>query len=241
MYRIESNRVHPFDLAYGTDTSGFVSSKELPQSEHSSDVTHFYWGAQPSVVRAALATLPSLETFTFIDLGCGKGRPLFVATEFPFRAIIGVELSPTLAEIARLNADIVGKMHPGRTRARIETGDAGNYHFPPGNIVLFLYNPFGEGIMSRVVAGVEAAIAAERRSIYIVYQNPVFGTHFDASPDLKRYYAANILYIYEERGFGPDITDAVVIWQGGSLTQPRLGANARIVVSRPGHRAEVAD
>src|SRR5690242_5062036 len=37
--------------------------------------------------------------FTFIDLGSGKGRTLLMASDYPFRAIIGVELLPALHQI----------------------------------------------------------------------------------------------------------------------------------------------
>jgi tRNA G46 methylase TrmB len=52
---------------------------------------------------AALRDLPLVHTqnggagggaysqYTFIDVGSGKGRVLFVAAEYPFRKVIGVE------------------------------------------------------------------------------------------------------------------------------------------------------
>ncbi len=162
-----------------------------------------------------------------------------VAAEFPFRDIIGVELSPPLTEIARKNVALVEKQHPGRTRIRIEISDAGAYCLPPGNVVLFLYNPFGEEIIRKVVTGIETAQDAESRTIYVVYYNPVFGACFDASPALKRYYAASIPYAREERGYGPDTADPVVIWQGGGLARPFSGADAPIVITNPGVRAEL--
>jgi SAM-dependent methyltransferase len=99
-------RIHPFDLLYRTDTSGVAPLPNIPGQE--AILTHAvdYAGSQPSVLRLALKDLLPLDTYTFIDLGCGKGRALLVASEFPFRAIIGVELSSRLAEIARRNAEI---------------------------------------------------------------------------------------------------------------------------------------
>src|SRR5580704_1717125 len=44
-----------------------------------------------------------LSEFTFLDLGSGKGRTLLMASDYPFRRIIGVELLPSLDEIAREN------------------------------------------------------------------------------------------------------------------------------------------
>jgi len=161
LYRIGLNRPHPFDRVNGTDTGGVATSG-------GTKVDHPYWGAPPSVVRAALSKLPSLETFTFIDLGCGKGRPLFVATEFPFRRILGVDLSPSLVKIAQINAAIMERRYPAWTRVEAVAEDATTFRLPPGDIVLFLYNPFGEEIMVKVVAQVEAALAAESRTIFVV-------------------------------------------------------------------------
>ncbi len=62
---------------------------------------NLYIGSQPSIMRRALSALGPVERYDFLDLGCGKGRALIVAAEFPFRAITGVELSPALAAIAR--------------------------------------------------------------------------------------------------------------------------------------------
>ena len=40
---------------------------------------------------------------TFIDIGSGKGRALLLASEYPFRRIIGIELLPDLNRIAQEN------------------------------------------------------------------------------------------------------------------------------------------
>ena len=47
----------------------------------------------------ALATQVDLEfpRFVFIDLGSGKGRTLLMASDYPFRRIVGVELLPCAA------------------------------------------------------------------------------------------------------------------------------------------------
>jgi hypothetical protein len=41
--------------------------------------------------------------FVFIDLGSGKGRTLLMASDYPFRRIVGVELLPALHQIAQEN------------------------------------------------------------------------------------------------------------------------------------------
>jgi len=233
-------RAHPFDLAHGIDASGFASKEELDSSLPGVAPSQPYGASQPSSLRAALATLPRLETCIFLDLGCGKGRPLFVASEFPFRGILGVELSPSLATVARKNAARIARRYPARTCVRIEVGDASVHPLPAGDFVLFLYNPFSPELTSLLVTRLEAALAAEPRSLYVVYCNPVFGAAFDASPLLTRRFARMVPYAQEELGYGPDVEDAVVVWQGGNAPPPVTRADARIIITKPGVRAELA-
>src|ERR1700684_3764655 len=49
-----------------------------------------------------------LQEFTFIDVGSGKGHTLLMASDYPFRRIVGVELLPALHHRALEN---IGKYH----------------------------------------------------------------------------------------------------------------------------------
>src|SRR3984957_17090364 len=98
--------VHPFDERFGVETSGLIY--ELP-SGHQHDLhNNGYFAVAPSVfhsiMRAMLEQLHlDFQRFRFVDLGSGKGRALLLASDYPFREIIGVELSPELDQIARAN------------------------------------------------------------------------------------------------------------------------------------------
>ena len=184
LYTSGWDRRHPFDRLNGTSTRGMVPIEDLDISDAERMGAHCYGGSQPGVLRAALNALPALDGFSFVDLGCGKGRPLFVASEFPFRAILGVELSPQLAGIAIKNAVIMQLRHPDRVPVQVVIGDASTWPLPAGDVVLLLYNPFGEALIRKVVEGVEDALAAQQRSLFVVYYNPVYGECFDTSPKL---------------------------------------------------------
>lgn len=211
---------HPFDRTHGTDTSGFASANELPRSEHAPNDGPYwgshYWGSQPSFVRSAIAALPSQQPFMFIDLGCGKGRALLVASEFHFRSIVGVELSRTLATIARRNAQIIKTRFPDRTDIVIREGDACAFQIPSGNIVVYLYNPFGEGVLLKVIAALEAAIAAEQREVYVVYMHPSLSDCIDASSVFKRFFETRVDFAPEERGYGDISEGKFIIWRAAS-------------------------
>jgi SAM-dependent methyltransferase len=223
------DRIHPFDRDHGTDTSGFLASEDLPAVAARSSATS-YGGSQPSILRAALRTIPDVDRSSFLDLGSGKGRALFVAAEFPFREIVGVELSPDLAQIARSNAAIVARRYPERTAVQVVEGDASAFPLPQGNLVIFMYHPFRTELVVQVVRAIEDAIAAGGRRVYVVYCNPVEGPCFDSSPHLRRHFAQSIPYHPSELGYGPDESDAIVIWQGGDAPPSEWPRNLPIVL-----------
>lgn len=240
LYGSKWDRKHPFDRAYGTDTSGFLCGEEILTGHPAEDHGSPYAGVQPSILRTALATLPGIGNSTFIDLGCGKGRPMLVASEFPFRDIVGVELSPALAEVARKNAVAIGRRYPNRTPIRVEMGDATIFPMPHGDVVLFIYNSFDRELMEKVVKNVESALTTDsRRGIFIVSCNPVSGDCFDASPMLARRFAQTLAYAPEERDYAEDSEDAIIIWQGGNAAPPAARADGKIVIVKERWRAEL--
>lgn len=235
------DRWHPIDRTLGTDTSGTVAADQL--SDHPDIVSHavLYAGSQPSVMRQALATLPDVGGATFIDLGCGKGRGLVVASELPFARVIGVDMSEPLVAIARRNASIVRRQCPARPPIDAIVGDASRFALPSGDLVIYLYHPFDATLMTHVVSGIDAALAAEPRRLFVVYCNPVAGHCFDASPRLTRCFAETIPYSVEDRGFGPDENDAVIIWRdrAGATSLPDPALDVEIVVEPPQLRASL--
>ena len=87
-----------------------------------------YAPTMPSALTQALAPLPiQHQDFTFIDIGCGKGRALLIAAQFPFRHLLGVEISTELVK-ARLRAglsqaELAQRMGTSQsTIARLESG-----------------------------------------------------------------------------------------------------------------------
>jgi SAM-dependent methyltransferase len=117
------DREHPCERAPGLRTSGTLSGFSLRPGEPRDVPTTIYSAAQPCILRQALATIPDPQHRHFLDLGCGKGRPLLVATESRFAAIIGVELSPTPSRIARSHADVFLRVYPDRAPIGVVLGD----------------------------------------------------------------------------------------------------------------------
>ncbi len=183
--RIYGARRHPFDVANGTDTSGFIAAENLAPNAAAAAQMNPYAGSQPSIVRASLALLLDHQDYAFVDLGCGKGRPLIVASGFAFHRLVGVEITPRLAEIARANAAVIAARHPDRPPIEIEVSDAPKVEPPAGEVVYFLYHPFPRSVTAALVATLERQLASGRlRHFFLIYYDPVWGDIMDASPSL---------------------------------------------------------
>jgi SAM-dependent methyltransferase len=123
----------------------------------------------------ALSTLVGIDfrTFTFIDLGSGKGRTLLMASDYPFRRIVGVELLPALHEAAVEN--IRKYRNESQKCFAIEAicGDATESSFPAEPIILFLFNPLPEAGLRRVFENLGRSLSEHPREVYVLYHNPL--------------------------------------------------------------------
>lgn len=179
----DNTRAHPFDVAYGTETGGLVwgESLERPRSRDAAYWATGYYGISPSAFTAALERLGlslglDWGEYSFVDVGCGKGRGMMLALRFPFRRVLGVELSPELAGVAAANLErFRAPWRQVGVLAEVVAGDATAFALPDGPLVLFLYHPFAAPVMTRFLAHVREALERERREVYLLYANPELG------------------------------------------------------------------
>ncbi|MGA8214719.1 MAG: class I SAM-dependent methyltransferase [Candidatus Sulfotelmatobacter sp.] len=119
--------------------------------------------------------------FIFIDLGSGKGRTLLMASDYPFRRIVGVELLPALHQAAEEN---LGKYRSESQKCfALESicGDATEFPLPAEPMVLYLFNPFPESGLKRMMANLERSLQAHPRAVYVLYHNPLLEHVLSAS------------------------------------------------------------
>jgi SAM-dependent methyltransferase len=180
--RVEDWSERRLDRRYGTDTAG-TSRKAVPEGFEGRP----YEPVTPwSFRRTIRAAHLDPRRYTFVDYGSGKGRAVLLAAELGFRRSIGVELQPSLHEIALSNGRAFRRARPTAGRIEFVLGDATAYR-PPADedAVLFFYNPFGEALMERTLATLaEVQRAAPRRRI-IAYRNPVHAAVLERSRGLE--------------------------------------------------------
>ncbi len=131
-------------------------------------------------------TQVDLRDLVFVDLGSGKGRTLLMASDYPFRRIVGVELLPALHLIAQEN---LSKYHSEEQKCfalEAVCDDAREFVFPAEPLVLYLFNPFPEAGLRRVLANLEESLRANPRSLYVLYHNPLLEHVLAQSSTLRK-------------------------------------------------------
>lgn len=114
----------------------------------------------------------NLTDFTFIDLGSGKGRTLLMASEYPFRRVLGVELLPALHEIAKRNlAQFKSSAQKCFVMESI-CADATSFVFPDDPLIVYLFNPFPESGLRRALMNLQVCRARSSGPVYLIYHNP---------------------------------------------------------------------
>jgi len=124
--------------------------------------------------------------FVFVDLGSGKGRTLLMASDYPFRRVVGVELLPALHQAAQEN---LGKYRSESQKCfALETicADASEFAFPAEPTVLYLFNPFPEAGLKRMIANLEQSLVEFPRAVYVLYHNPLLEPVLSGSAFLWR-------------------------------------------------------
>jgi len=174
--------VHPFDKKYGLDTGGYLGPEELVKGHPSDAHNHGYSAIAPSVFYHACrrwrATLPlvagRVEGYRFVDVGAGKGRAILLASELPFRRIIGVELSEELAHQAQRNVARWNRVTRSRERPTIRVihGDALEFQWPRSPLLVYMYNPFSCSLVAQLAANLASAARSGSSLVDLLYVNP---------------------------------------------------------------------
>ena len=175
-----ANRHAPdaFDARYGVDTA-----RVEPLWKFKIDSPNVYGRYQTrdeeEIVEALRLVGEDPRGFTFVDLGCGKGRAMIVAANLGYKQVVGVEFADGLVKIARTNL--------AKTRtsnAVVIHADAADFVFPDGDMVVYLYNPFPQEVLRKVVANLQKCRSSR---LYVVYMMPEWTEVLDSSGFLRRF------------------------------------------------------
>lgn len=199
-------RARRFDRRNGIETSQVVPVSEILDVDQSlaSHAVHYEPSTLPKFERAMRAVAIDHSRYTFIDYGSGKGRVLLLAAQYPFRRVIGVEMSAALNAVAAANIESYGQRNRLASGIELVCADAREYAVPDGDAVAYFYNPFDERVMRDVRDRLLQDIAMVPRSLVVIYVNPLHRQLFDE--------ARTLTIVRDE--------PALVVYRGGISERP---------------------
>jgi SAM-dependent methyltransferase len=139
-----------WDRAHNVDTSGQIDLESLEVvGENRSSGTSIR-STSPKAFRLLAGFFPADKSdYTFLDVGCGKGRVVLLASQLGFNRVIGLEFSPWAAEVAKNNIRMFSGNRAGLGSCSIVVADALNYELPNEPLMLFVAIPFRPELLER--------------------------------------------------------------------------------------------
>lgn len=197
---------HPFDLRHGVDTSGLIAGTRLASGQANDSHNTAYWGTAPSLLRDTIghwiptiaATPFPLESYTFIDIGSGKGRVLMLASEYAFQRVVGIELSPRLVAIAQKNLAIWLASPRLCMDITALNADALELPLPDTPTLIYLFHPFDAPVVQLFLDRLHQRSLTRSTPIDLIYANPQHANLFEATPNMDLLHIGEAPFTAEE-------------------------------------------
>jgi hypothetical protein len=155
---------------YGIDVSGYVYLEDMGVEIRD---RVWYHPSEWLGLRRAIHGLGVGGDDVLIDIGSGKGGAVFVAARyFPFKRVIGVEISEDLNRIAREN--VAGNLPDLRCKnVELVTSDVLEYPIPDDISVVYLFSPVIGETFHRLIDRLLESLDRKPRLLRLLYSYPV--------------------------------------------------------------------
>lgn len=179
---------------YGIKTTG-VDELKL-NNKNGTDISHatIYMPVSYDLLEIAFTQLKLSQKKHFLDIGCGKGRALCVAGFEGYKKVTGIDFSAQLCDAASGNITAVKANMPSTVFTVIHA-DASSFIIPSDVDCIFLFNPFDEYIMNKVVNNILQSINNHPRKIDIIYVNPLYKELFTKKAFTEFFYSKRLQYL----------------------------------------------
>lgn len=159
------------DRVYGISTGADIHTEAHNDNFH-------YQGASYTLLESLFKNLKmQYPDYAVYDIGCGKGRAMFVAEKAGFNIINGIEIKSALIKAAEQNLRTYRYKRPESSIVFNEQ-DALTFNPPATPCILFLFNPFSDKILTPFLSLVKNK---SKKHVIIVYLNPVYEHCFSGS------------------------------------------------------------
>ena len=183
---VSEARCRYFDWRHGVRTCGDANLTNLTLVGSNADHGVFYHPAHPKFLFELFNSLKiDFPSYTFVDLGSGKGRALLVASEHPFAEIVGVEFAAELHEIANRNIQSYRSKTQKCKNVSSVNVDAAEFEIPLTPLVLYLFNPFRPAVLIPVLQRLQRSLDSHPRDVILIYAAPFHAGLIEQETALK--------------------------------------------------------
>ncbi len=187
--------VHPFDERFGVDTSGLIY--ELPSGHQHDLYNNGYFAVAPSVFHAVMQAMRerlqsglSSASASWMWDRARAARCCWLPIIPSARSLGSSFLLSWTASPGPTSRVIAGARH--RPPVISMQGDAAEFPWPPGPLIVYMWNAFTGPVMERVFQNLEASLAQQPRELYLVYIHPELESMLDGVPWLNRLVAGRV-------------------------------------------------
>jgi len=176
---------------YDINTTGADELKQLKKS--GVDISHatIYMPVSYRLMEQTMEQLTTASKKHFIDIGCGKGRALTIAAYYGFNKVSGIDFSANFCNESIANLKLVQQKIPALEFDVLQQ-DAASYSIPPDADCIFLFNPFDEIIMQKVVDNIVQSLHTSPRTMHVIYANPLYKDLFIQQGFSQIYYSKSM-------------------------------------------------
>lgn len=162
-----------WDRKYGVDTSGQIDLIDIEVVGPNRNGGYSSVSTSPSAYAFLSSFFPSdWRRFTFIDVGCGKGRVLMLAASQGFDPIIGIEFAPLICQIAEQNLVRFSGRRPAKWF--IINADATTVELPSdAPLLIYSFNPFDAEIWKRFLPVLLKANDANKAPLCLILSGTI--------------------------------------------------------------------
>lgn len=177
-----------FDIKYGIGTRKLIKLNDLTIKSNNKERGANYQATRVIPLRKLFHKIQLMipAGSVFVDFGCGKGRVLLIAAQFGFSQAIGVEFAHELCEIATHNCANYKAKTAVRTQFQIIETDVVDYPININENVFFMFNPFDEVVLGKVLKNITLSLKTLYRRILIIYYNPRYGNYIEKHEDFVK-------------------------------------------------------
>lgn len=124
-----------------------------------------------SVIKESFSYIKNKKQLVLIDVGCGKGKVLLVASDFEFKRIVGIDLNKKLLSTCRKNINNYKNLKEKKNLIKLEQINALKYNITNENVFYF-FDPFSQKILDKFLKKILQSFKKNKRIIYLIFANP---------------------------------------------------------------------